>query len=116
MEQLHQRYPEDREAGVFYCAGAERDRAADRQNLCQPEEGRRRSSTRCGRSSPSHPGVAHYLIHSDDSAKFAEAGLTAAMCYPKIAPAVPHALHMPSHIFTRLGLWRQSIEFEPRRA
>ena len=52
----------------------------------------------------------HYLIHSDDSAKFAQAGLDAAICYSKIAPDVPHALHMPSHIFTRLGTWRQSID------
>jgi hypothetical protein len=52
----------------------------------------------------------HYLIHSDDSAQLAEAGLPAAICYAKIAPEVPHALHMPSHIFTRLGLWQQSIE------
>ena len=59
---------------------------------------------------PNHPGVVHYLIHSDDSAQFAEAGLAAAICYAKIAPEVPHALHMPSHIFTRLGMWQQSIE------
>jgi len=59
---------------------------------------------------PNHPGVVHYLIHSDDTAKFAQAGLDAAICYAKIAPEVPHALHMPSHIFTRLGLWQQSID------
>jgi tetratricopeptide (TPR) repeat protein len=59
---------------------------------------------------PSHPGVVHYLIHSDDSAQFAQAGLEAAICYAKIAPEVPHALHMPSHIFTRLGMWQQSID------
>jgi tetratricopeptide (TPR) repeat protein len=59
---------------------------------------------------PNHPGVAHYLIHSNDSAEMAEDGLTAALCYADIAPAVPHALHMPSHIFTRLGMWRQSVD------
>ena len=59
---------------------------------------------------PNHPGVVHYLIHSDDSAQFAQAGLDAAICYAKIAPDVPHALHMPSHIFTRLGMWQQSID------
>jgi hypothetical protein len=52
----------------------------------------------------------HYLIHSDDSPQFAAAGLDAAICYAKIAPDVPHALHMPSHIFTRLGMWQQSID------
>jgi Tfp pilus assembly protein PilF len=59
---------------------------------------------------PNHPGVVHYLIHSDDSPQFATAGLDAAICYSKIAPDVPHALHMPSHIFTRLGMWHQSID------
>ena len=59
---------------------------------------------------PDHPGVAHYLIHANDSPELAEDGLTAALCYAGIAPAVPHALHMPSHIFTRLGMWRQSID------
>jgi hypothetical protein len=59
---------------------------------------------------PNHPGVVHYLIHSDDSPQFAEAGLAAAICYAKIAPDVPHALHMPSHIFTRLGMWQESID------
>ena len=59
---------------------------------------------------PDHPGIAHYLIHSYDSAALAHLGLPAARAYAKIAPAVPHALHMPSHIFTRLGLWQESIE------
>ncbi|MGE0258331.1 MAG: hypothetical protein AB7H71_02425 [Alphaproteobacteria bacterium] len=109
MEQLYQRYPEDREAGVFYALAlnaaalptdksyANQRKAADILNKVWKEQ-------------PEHPGVVHYLIHSDDSAKFAEAGLDAAICYSKIAPEVPHALHMPSHIFTRLGLWGQSIE------
>jgi hypothetical protein len=55
-----------------------------------------------------HPGVVHYLIHADDSAQFAQAGLDAAICYAKIAPDVPHALQMPLHIFTRLGMRRES--------
>src|SRR5581483_2477835 len=59
---------------------------------------------------PDHPGVAHYLIHSYDSSELAERGLAAARAYAKIAPAAPHALHMPSHIFTRLGLWEDSIQ------
>ncbi|MBI2368839.1 MAG: hypothetical protein HYV08_01075, partial [Deltaproteobacteria bacterium] len=57
-----------------------------------------------------HPGWAHYLIHSYDSPPLASRGLTAARVYAKIAPASPHALHMPSHIFTRLGLWQESIQ------
>ena len=61
------------------------------------------------RAQPEHPGVAHYLIHACDSAELAARGLSAARAYSKIAPAAPHALHMPSHIFTRLGYWDDSI-------
>jgi hypothetical protein len=61
------------------------------------------------RDHPDHPGVAHYLIHAYDSAELAPRGLAAARAYSKIAPSAPHALHMPSHIFTRLGLWDDSI-------
>ena len=59
---------------------------------------------------PDHPGIAHYMIHSFDYPELAELALPAARAYAKIAPAAPHALHMPSHIFTRLGMWNESIE------
>jgi hypothetical protein len=109
MEQVYERYPDDREAAVFYGLAlnasalktdktfANQRKAAEILNKIWKEE-------------PNHPGVVHYLIHSDDSPQFAGAGLDAAICYAKIAPNVPHALHMPSHIFTRLGMWRQSID------
>ncbi|QXQ08719.1 hypothetical protein KX816_12225 [Sphingosinicellaceae bacterium] len=58
---------------------------------------------------PQHPGVPHYLIHAYDSAELAPRGLAAARLYATIAPSAPHALHMPSHIFTRLGLWQDSV-------
>jgi len=58
---------------------------------------------------PDHPGVAHYLIHSYDKPQLAELGLPAARRYAQIAPAAPHALHMPSHIFARVGLWQDDI-------
>jgi len=58
---------------------------------------------------PNHPGIAHYMIHSFDYPELAELALPAARAYAKIAPAAPHALHMPSHIFTRLGYWQESI-------
>jgi hypothetical protein len=109
MEQVYERYPEDREAAVFYALALnasalkadksfanQRKAAAILNNIWKEE--------------PNHPGVVHYLIHSDDSPEFAAAGLDAAICYSKIAPSVPHALHMPSHIFTRLGMWQQSID------
>lgn len=59
---------------------------------------------------PNHPGVAHYLIHTYDYAELAERGLPSARAYGAIAPSVPHALHMPSHIFSRVGLWRDMVE------
>ena len=109
MEQVYLRYPEDREAAVFYGLAlnasalptdktyANKRKAAEILNKVWAEQ-------------PNHPGVVHYLIHSDDLDQFAAAGLDAAICYSKIAPDVPHALHMPSHIFTRLGMWQQSID------
>ena len=61
------------------------------------------------RAYPQHPGIPHYLIHAYDNAELAPRGLSAAKAYSQIAPSAPHALHMPSHIFTRLGLWEDSI-------
>ncbi|UWZ83624.1 tetratricopeptide repeat protein [Occallatibacter riparius] len=61
------------------------------------------------RQYPNHPGIAHYLIHACDNQELAARGLPAARAYATIAPSAPHALHMPSHIFTRLGLWDDSI-------
>src|SRR5439155_19588550 len=61
------------------------------------------------KQNPNHPGVVHYLIHSYDYPQFAQRGLAAAKAYDSIAPWVPHALHMPSHIFTRLAMWDESI-------
>ncbi|MGH7579285.1 MAG: hypothetical protein ACREM9_03880, partial [Gemmatimonadales bacterium] len=61
------------------------------------------------RSHPDHPGLAHYIIHSTDSPRMASHGLAAARRYSRIAPAAPHAQHMPSHIFVRLGLWDETV-------
>ncbi len=61
------------------------------------------------RTFPQHPGIPHYLIHAYDNAELAKRGLSAARAYSQVAPSAPHALHMPSHIFTRLGLWDDSI-------
>jgi len=65
---------------------------------------------------PDHPGVAHYLIHAYDYPLIAQKGLTAAKRYSEIAPSAPHALHMPSHIFTRVGAWRESAVSNERSA
>ncbi len=59
---------------------------------------------------PEHPGLAHYIIHAYDTPALAERALVAARRYASLAPAVPHALHMPSHTFTRVGSWKESIE------
>ncbi len=61
------------------------------------------------RNYPQHPGIPHYLIHACDNAEMAKRGLAAAEVYSRIAPSAPHALHMPSHIYTRLGMWKESI-------
>jgi tetratricopeptide (TPR) repeat protein len=109
MEQVYKRYPQDREAAIFYALSllgtalptdksyANQKQAAEILNRVLPAE-------------PEHPGVAHYIIHSFDYPQLAELALPAARSYSKIAPSSPHALHMPSHIFTRLGLWQESIQ------
>ena len=62
------------------------------------------------KNAPEHPGVFHYTIHAYDNPALAQKGVPVAQGYDKIAPDVPHALHMPTHIFTRLGYWNESIE------
>ncbi len=109
MQRLSARYPGDPEAAIFFALAliatappsdktyANQKEAAEILNRILPEQ-------------PDHHGIAHYLIHSYDSPQLAILALPAARKYAKIAPASPHALHMPSHIFTRLGLWQESIE------
>src|SRR5579871_3761331 len=108
MEAVYKKYPDDKEAAAFYALSllasepehdttfANRKKAAAVLEVLFKEE-------------PNHPGVAHYLIHSYDKPQLAELGLPAARRYAEIAPASPHALHMPSHIFARLGLWQDDI-------
>jgi tetratricopeptide (TPR) repeat protein len=110
MEKVYRGYPKDREAAVFYAltliskgmmandkSYANEKRAAEILNGVLAAE-------------PEHPGVAHYIIHSFDYPPLANLALPAARSYAKIAPASAHARHMPSHIFTRLGLWQDSIQ------
>ena len=110
MEQLHRRYPQDQEAAIFYAlsliaAGTmDRDPAFAREN----EAGAILNSVLA--IAPDHPGVTHYLIHSFDYPSLAALALPAARRYANIAPASPHAQHMPSHIFVRLGLWEEAIQ------
>jgi len=109
MEKLYRQYPEDHEAAAFY-AFALKDSDRD-DDPTQPE--RKEAAAILEKLflvEPNHPGVAHYLIHTYDYPGMAELGLPAARRYAKIAPAAPHALHMPSHIFARLGLWQEDID------
>jgi len=107
LEKMSQDYPNDREASVFYALSlltwADSDHPlADSKKAIE-------ILNQVFRENPDHPGVAHYLIHAADSPQLALLGLEAARRYAQIAPASPHALHMPSHIFARLGLWQEDI-------
>ena len=109
MEQLSLSYPEDREAAVFYALTlAATALPADKTYTQQLRAAEILEKIFAGQ--PDHPGVAHYLIHSYDYSPIAHRGLDAARRYSKIAPSAPHALHMPSHIFTRRGFWSDSID------
>jgi tetratricopeptide (TPR) repeat protein len=109
MAELYARNPDDREAAVFYALAL--DTTAPTTDKSYANQKRAAAILeKVFAEEPNHPGVAHYLIHSYDSAPLAEQGLGAARRYAGIAPSVPHALHMPSHIFTRVGSWQESIE------
>jgi protein-disulfide isomerase-like protein with CxxC motif len=108
MQRLAAAYSDDAEAQVFYALAllaaaspldkthAKQKRAAD---ILEP----------LYRKYPQHPGIAHYLIHAYDNAELASKGVNVARAYSRIASSAPHAVHMPSHIFTRLGMWSDSI-------
>lgn len=107
MEQLHLHHPQDGDAAGFYALsliavpGDDSDLTNRRKAIAILDK--------LFLSEPAHPGVAHYLIHAADTPQLAPLGLAAARRYARIAPSSAHALHMPSHIFTRLGLWQESI-------
>src|SRR2546425_1396332 len=109
MEQLQARYPENREAAIFY-ALAVRANAPPNDRTYANQKKASAILVKLFANQPDHPGLAHYIIHCDDYPPLAAQALDAARRYAKIAPDSPHALHMPSHIFTRLGLWQESIE------
>ena len=109
MEQVAQRYPEDTEAAIFYALALNATvLATDKTYANQLKAGA--ILEKLFKAEPNHPGAAHYLIHSYDYPAIAEKGLPAARLYADIAPSAPHALHMPSHIFTRRGFWQESID------
>lgn len=109
MERLYEKYPAEKEAAIFYALAL--NATAD------PQDKSFRNQKKAGEilsriypEQPNHPGIAHYIIHNYDYPELAHRALPAARSYAAIAPASAHAQHMPSHIFTRLGLWEESIK------
>ncbi len=108
MQGVYQRNPLDREAAVFYAlsllaSGSDDDPALTNAKAAVA------ILNKLFEEQPNHPGIAHYIIHSCDNPAMASLALPAARKYASIAPASPHAVHMPSHIFARLGLWQDDI-------
>jgi tetratricopeptide (TPR) repeat protein len=111
MKQLYLRYPKDDEAAIFYALILnERALVVGETEYVENKKKAGDILNRVLLKEPAHPGVVHYLIHSYDVPGLAYVALPAARSYARIAPSSPHALHMPSHIFTRLGLWQESIQ------
>jgi tetratricopeptide (TPR) repeat protein len=108
IEAVAQRNPQDDEAQIFYAITLNVAASANDKTYANQLKGAAILEP-IFRRQPRHPGVAHYLIHLYDAPPLAEKGLDAAKRYSEIAPAAPHAQHMPSHIFTRVGYWKESI-------
>jgi tetratricopeptide (TPR) repeat protein len=108
METVAQRYPDDDEAQLFYGIALNVAASPNDKTYANQLKGAAILEKVFARQ-PRHPGVAHYLIHLYDTPALAEKGIGAATRYSEIAPAAPHAQHMPSHIFTRVGYWKESI-------
>jgi tetratricopeptide (TPR) repeat protein len=108
-EKIYIKYPNDREGAIFYALAL--------RSAADPNDKTFTNQRKAGEilnaiftKEPNHPGIAHYIIHTFDYPELAELGLPAARKYASIAATSAHALHMPSHIFTRLGLWDESIQ------
>jgi Tetratricopeptide repeat len=108
MEQLTQRYPDDFEAWAYYAVTLQ----ASAPKTDKTYSNQQKSAAileKLYKQNPQHPGVSHYLIHAYDYPPLADKGIGAARRYASIAPAAPHARHMPSHIYSMVGLWEESI-------
>lgn len=110
MAVLQQRYPQDREAAILYALSQIAAGTLDNDPNFAREKDAAAILNAILKEEPDHPGVAHYLIHGFDYPPLAELAVPAARRYASIAPDSPHAQHMPSHIFTRLGMWEDSIQ------
>jgi tetratricopeptide (TPR) repeat protein len=108
MKKVYDTYPDDHEAATFYALSLLASEAHNDETFAN----RKAAATileKLFATEPEHPGVAHYLIHAYDKPQLAQLGIPAARRYAQVAPAAPHALHMPSHIFARVGLWQDDI-------
>jgi tetratricopeptide (TPR) repeat protein len=114
-EALAAKYPDDDEAQIFYALYLAGTQLASDQTYSAWLKAAGILEKQFAKH-PNHPGVAHYLIHSYDAPPIAQQGMPAARLYAKIAPDAPHALHMPSHIFTRVGAWADSAATNRRSA
>jgi tetratricopeptide (TPR) repeat protein len=113
MGKVYQRNPDDHEAAAFYALSL----LAAEPDHDKTDANRKKAAAvleKLFAEEPNHPGVAHYLIHTYDKPEMAQLGLPAARKYAQLAPAAPHALHMPAHIFARLGLWQDDIDSNVR--
>jgi predicted Zn-dependent protease len=109
IQQVHEKYPDDKEAAIFYALSLNATASAKDKTYANQKEAVQ-ILEKMLKENPDHPGLYHYIIHNYDYPELANLALPAARQYSKVAPAVPHALHMPSHIFTRLGLWEESVQ------
>ena len=108
MRELAERHPDDFEAQVYYALTLQA--SAPKSDLTYSNQFQSAAILeKLYAKNPQHPGITHYLIHAYDFAPFADKGIPAARRYAKIAPAVPHARHMPAHIYSMAGLWEDSI-------
>ena len=110
MEQLMQKYPDDPEAAIFYALALNETALPSDKTYANLLKAGSYPRKDLPRSSPDHPGVLHYLIHSYDYPPLAHRALDAANKYAEAAPAAQHAQHMPAHIYSMVGLWPQSVE------
>ncbi|MGH7671910.1 MAG: hypothetical protein ACREMC_03355, partial [Gemmatimonadales bacterium] len=113
MAQLYRDVPNDPEVAIYYALSLVATAAATDTTFANQKRAAEILNP-LFRRFPEHPGLAHYLIHANDSPRLAALGLDAARRYAQIAPSAPHAQHMPSHIFVRLGLWEDNIASNQR--
>jgi len=109
MKTLYTHYPDDVDAGAFYALALLAEKPTNDTSLT-PEHKAMAILTPLWRKYPDHPGLVHYIIHACDNPSLAQDGLAAARHYGEIAPSGPHAVHMPGHIFARLGMWQEDID------